>query len=286
VLRDLIRLARPRQWIKNGIVLLPAPFALADNASLDVRVFVLGLLGFCLITSAVYAFNDICDTDADRLHPDKRSRPLPSGAISRQAAAAASAALGAAGFTMCGLTGISSVLILASVYVAVNLAYSLGAKNLALVDVLLLCSGYVIRVLLGCALVGAEPSDWLLLCTSMLALFLAFGKRRADLIVGLSSEHRASLSGYNLSFLDQALSISAGIAFLSYALYGHEAPAFVEGRELAGLPFVAFGIFDYLRVVFTQGAGGDPVELAYRSRPLQLCVLGWALATGWSLGIF
>jgi len=281
----LIKLARPRQWIKNGFVLLPVPFALADGASLGVWVLALGLLGFCLINSAVYTLNDICDTDTDRLHPDKRGRPLASGTVSRQAASAAAAALGAAGFTLCGLTEIPSVLVLALVYVAVNLAYSLGAKNLALVDVLLLCSGYVIRVLLGCALVAAEPSDWLLLCTSMLALFLAFGKRRGDLIAGLSSEHRASLGGYNLSFLDQALSISAGIALLSYALYGHEAPAFVDGRELAGLPFVAFGIFEYLRVVFTQGVGGDPVEIAYRSRSLQLCLLGWGAATAWSLGL-
>jgi hypothetical protein len=140
-------------------------------------------------------------------------------------------------------------------------------------------------VILGCVLVAAAPSNWLLLCTSMLALFLAFGKRRADLAAGLTSEHRASLAGYTLTFLDAALSITAGIALFAYALYSQESPAFVEGRELLGIPFVAFGILDYLRMAIGEGAGGSPVEMAYRSRSLQICVLGWLIATTWSLGI-
>jgi hypothetical protein len=152
-------------------------------------------------------------------------------------------------------------------------------------DAFLLTSGYLIRVILGCALVGAAPSNWLLLCSSMLALFLAFGKRRADLAAGLTSEHRASLAGYTLTFLDSALGITAGIAMFAYALYSQESPAFVEGRELVGLPFVAFGILDYLRVAMGEGAGGSPVEMAYRSRSLQICVLGWLIATAWSLGL-
>ena len=152
-------------------------------------------------------------------------------------------------------------------------------------DVFLLASGFLIRVLLGCALVDAAPSNWLLLCSSMLALFLAFGKRRADLVAGLTSEHRASLAGYTVGFLNSALGITAGIAMFAYALYSQESPAFVEGRELVGLPFVAFGILDYLRVAMGEGVGGSPVEMAYRSRSLQISVLCWAIATAWSLGL-
>ena len=180
----------------------------------------------------------------------------------------------------------NAAIVLSLIYLSANIVYSLGLKNLPVLEVFLLASGFLIRVLLGCALVDAPPSNWLLLCTSTLALFLAFGKRRADLVAGLTHEHRASLAGYTLGFLDSALGITAGIALLTYALYSQESPAFVHGRELAGLPFVAFGILDYLREAMGKGVGGSPVELAYRSRPLQFAVLGWVIATAWSLGLW
>jgi len=284
-LTQLVKLARPWHWIKNTFVLAPVPFALAVGAELDFFVFALGLLGFCLVNSAAYAFNDVRDAEADSHNPKKRSRPVASGAVSSSLALAFAAVLALAGLALCWLTGIRVVMALSLIYVVVNLVYSLDAKNVPILDVFLLASGYVIRVILGCALVGAAPSNWLLLCASMLALFLAFGKRRADLVAGVTSEHRASLAGYTLVFLDSALAITAGIALFAYALYSQESPAFVEGRELVGLPFVVFGILDYLRVAMGEGAGGSPVEMAYRSRPLQVCVLGWVIATAWSLGI-
>jgi 4-hydroxybenzoate polyprenyltransferase len=282
---QLVKLARPRHWIKNAFILAPVPFALAVGAQLDLSAFVLGLWGFCLVNSAAYAFNDVRDAEADRHSPKKRSRPVASGAISPFLALAFAAFLALVGLVLCWLTGVRVVIALSLLYVVINLVYSLDAKNVPVLDVFLLASGYVIRVILGCALVGAPPSNWLLLCASMLALFLAFGKRRADLVAGLTSEHRASLAGYTLVFLDSALAITAGIALFAYALYSQESPAFLEGRELVGLPFVAFGILDYLRVAVGEGAGGSPVEMAYRSRPLQICVIGWVIATAWSLGV-
>ena len=282
---QLLKLARPWHWIKNGFVLAPVPFALAVGAELNLPVFFLGLLGFSLVNSSAYAFNDVRDVEADRLSPAKRSRPVASGAVSPALALALAASLALIGLTLCWLTGVRAAIVLALIYLGTNLVYSLGAKNLPVLDVFLLASGFLIRVLLGCALVGAAPSNWLLLCSSALALFLAFGKRRADLVAGLTSEHRASLSGYTLGFLDSALAITAGIALFAYALYSQESPAFVEGRQLVGLPFVAFGILDYLRVAMREGVGGSPVELAYRSRSLQIAVLGWAIATAWSLGL-
>jgi decaprenyl-phosphate phosphoribosyltransferase len=284
LLAQLIRLGRPWHWIKNSFVVAPVPFALAVGAKLDLPVFALGLLGFSLINSAAYAFNDVRDAEADRHNPAKRSRPLASGAVSPGLALGFAALLALAGLSLCWSTGKPEAIVLALVYLIANLGYSLGAKNVPVLDVFFLTSGYLIRVILGCALVEAAPSNWLLLCSSMLALFLAFGKRRADLAAGLTHEHRASLAGYTLTFLDSALGITAGMAVFAYALYSQESPAFVEGRELVGLPFVAFGILDYLRVAMGEGAGGSPVEMAYRSRPLQICVLGWVIATAWSLG--
>ena len=185
----------------------------------------------------------------------------------------------------------SVIIVLA--YIAANLAYSMGARNVPLLDVFLLSSGFVLRVLLGCALVMMTPSPWLLLCTTTLALFLGFTKRRADLSDDLDASHRPSLRGYSRAFLDQAMSICAGVVILAYALYcidaKKEPPAkqmFLPGRELASLPFVAYGILDYLRKVYVEGIGGSPVEVAYRSRSMQICAAGWLAAVTWSLGMW
>jgi 4-hydroxybenzoate polyprenyltransferase len=171
-------------------------------------------------------------------------------------------------------------------YLALNAVYTLGAKHVALLDVFLVASGFVIRVLVGCALVQAAPSRWLLLCSSALALFLAFAKRRGDLLEGAGAAERPALAGYDARFLEAAMGINAGIALLAYALYCGSAEVLVPGRELAGLPFAAFGILDVLRLAYVEGAGAAPVELALRHRPLQVCAVLWSLATAWSLGLF
>ena len=283
---QLLRLARPWHWIKNSFILVPVPFALSVGEQLDVPTFALGFVGFCLINSAVYVFNDLRDAEADRLNPRKANRPIASKEVSISLASAWSITLGAAGFLLCAMTEATTILLLTSIYLGANILYSMGAKNIPVLDVFILASGYIIRILIGCALIDAEPSSWLLLCSSMLALFLAFAKRRSDIVDGMTTEHRKSLSGYNLAFLDQAVGISAGITLLSYALYSQEtSSAFVPGRELAGLPFVAFGIFDYLRRIYTENAGGSPVEIAYRSRTLQACVFGWVMVNAWGLGL-
>lgn len=285
MITHLVRLARPRHWIKNGFILVPVPFAVAAGATLYLPAFAAGFAGFCLLNSAVYAFNDVCDAEADRRNPRKRSRPVASGAVSPRAASVFAGGLLVAGVALLAMPGSVLALALAGIYVAVNVAYSLGAKHAALLDVFLLSSGFVIRILLGCALVDATPSDWLLLCSSALALFLSFAKRRAEMAAIEGVDHRPALAGYTLQFLDQSMAICAGIALLTYALYSQEAPVFIRGRELAGMPFVAFAILQYLRLAYTEGAGQSPVEVAFRSVPLQLCAIGWAIATAWSLGL-
>lgn len=283
----LVRLARPRDWAKAVFILLPVPFALrAGQGELDVVSFATGTLGFCLASSAVYALNDVRDADADRRHPTKRTRPVASGAVPERVALVWGAGLAVLGLLLAAATGRPAVPALVVVYLAVNACYSLGAKNQPLLDVFLLASGFLIRVLVGCALVGAPPSSWLLLCTFWIALFLAFGKRRADLVRGTGADDRPKRLGYTEGFLDHAMGIAAGIAMLAYSLYGHEAGAFVPGRELAGLPFVAFGFLHLLRLAHQGELRDAPVELAFRSRTLQACGAGWALATAWSVGLF
>lgn len=286
-LADFVRLARPHHWVKNLFVLLPMPFALADRpqlgfGSLDWTAIGWGLLGFSLVNSAIYTLNDLIDAPNDRRHPRKRARPIASGRVSPTAALLFFVALLAAGAAASALAGVEALEI-ALLYAAINAYYCLQGKSVALLDVFLLSSGYVLRVLLGCALIDATPSPWLLVCTSSLALFLALVKRRADVLAGLGAEHRASLTGYNLAYLDQAVGLLAGVTLMSYTLYAIESPVLIDERRLGSVPFVAFGVLNYLRLVQTDGAGASPVEMFYRSRSTQICVAGWLAAVLWAL---
>jgi 4-hydroxybenzoate polyprenyltransferase len=244
------------------------------------------MAGFSLINSAVYTLNDMFDAKADREHPRKRERPIAAGVVPVKAAVAQIAVLTILGLSLAAATGSAAALEICGIYIFVNLIYTLGAKHIALLDVFLLSSGFTLRVLFGVALVGSAPSAWLLLCSSALALFLGFTKRRGDLAAGVDCKHRPSLKGYTLSFLDHAMLICAGVALLAYALYSIEAKVFSPGREMVSLPFVAYGILNYLRLAETENAGDSPVEMAYSSRSSQICAVCWLIAVLWSLGIW
>lgn len=284
-LSALLELARPKDWVKNVFVLMPVPFALADGATLDPLSFVLGIAGFCLGNSSVYAFNDACDLELDRNHATKCFRPVAAGRISVARALVFSAVLLAAGLLLTNLSGQIEATGILVVYALLNVIYSVWGKHVPLVDVFLLSSGFILRVLLGCALLGVAASSWLLLCSSGLALFLALAKRRADLAMGLGGEHRPSLSGYNLPYLDQAIGITSAMTLMAYALYCIEAAVLIPGREFATLPFVVFGVFDYLRICHVDQTGGSPVDLLLSSPAIMTCGLGWIMATFWSVGL-
>lgn len=284
-LSALLELARPKHWVKNVFVLMPVPFALADGATLDPLSFVLGIAGFCLGNSSVYAFNDAFDLELDRNHATKCFRPVAAGRISVAQALVFSAVLLAAGLLLTNLSGQIEATGILVVYALLNVIYSVWGKQVPLVDVFLLSSGFILRVLLGCALLGVAASSWLLLCSSGLALFLALAKRRADLAMGLDGEHRPSLSGYNLPYLDQAIGITSAMTLMAYALYCIEAAVLIPGREFATLPFVVFGVFDYLRICHVEQTGGSPVDLLLSSPAIMTCGLGWIMATFWSVGL-
>jgi len=286
MVQALIRLARPRDWAKAVFVLLPVPFAWRAGATFSVRDLAIGVLAFCLTASAVYVMNDLRDAEADRAHPRKRKRPIAAGAVPARVAAPFGLALLALGFALAFSTGHARVVAYLAVYVATNVVYSLGAKQVPILDVFLLASGFVLRVLTGCALVDAPPSNWLLTCSLWVALFLGFAKRRADFARGMGAEDQPTRIGYSAGFLDQAMSIAASVTLMSYALYSQEAAVFVRGRELAGMPFVAFGLLHYLRLAYMDLVRVSPVEMAWHSHAIQLCSLGWLAATLWSLGVF
>jgi 4-hydroxybenzoate polyprenyltransferase len=284
MLVDLIALTRPTHWSKNVFVLMPAPFAIAAGGEPRPLQFALGVIGFCLVNSAVYAVNDVLDAGLDRHHPGKKDRPVASGRIGKPAALLFGGALLAVGIGLVSLVGIRTAYWIIGAYVGLNLAYSLQAKHVPLLDVFILAFGFVLRVLLGCALLRVAPSNWLLLCSSTLALLLALGKRRADVVAGIGGLHRGSLAGYTRAFLEQAISITAAVVLLSYALYCMEAEVLVSGREFTSLPFVAYGVLEYLRLLHGGADGGSPVDLVLSSRSMLICGAGWTAAALWSTG--
>lgn len=281
---DFVRLARPRDWAKNVFVLMPIPFALAAGGHFDPVSFGFGLASICLTASAVYALNDTLDAERDRLHHKKKQRPIASGRISKTAALSFAAALLAAGVTCALLSRVGATLVVLAAYVAKELLYQLGGKHVPLVDVFLLSSGFVLRVVLGAELVGTTPSNWLLLCSSTLALFISLAKRRSELARGMDGAHRPALSGYTVQYLDQAMAVSAGMILIGYALYCMDAQVLLPKREFASLPFVVFGVLEYLRLAQVRGEGGSPIDLLIASPAIVVCGIGWGLASLWSVG--
>lgn len=286
MLRDYIKLSRPKHWIKNIFVLMPMPFALASGAHFEPAQFFLGLCAFCMANSAVYAFNDAQDAERDRLHEEKKHRPVAAGRITERGAYVWATLLVFLGLGLANASGSSMAVGIFVTYLVANLFYSLKGKNIPLVDVFLLAGFFLLRFLLGCALLTVEASNWLLLCSSALALFLGLAKRRADILKGLDESHRPSLMGYNQGFLDQGMGIMASMCAVSYALYSMEAEVLADGREFASLPFVVFGIMEILRKAHVERAGGSPVDLLLGSPALIATGVGWLSAVAWSVKLF
>jgi 4-hydroxybenzoate polyprenyltransferase len=275
---DIGRLLRPRHWLKNVFVVMPIPFALGDGGVLDLYVLGIGLVAMCAANSAVYVFNDWVDASRDREHPVKRFRPVASKRVTETTAVILSAGLAICAVTLAILSARVMVVSLIGSYIGLQILYCVRGKELPLVDVFLLTSGFVIRVLLGCALVSALPSNWLLLCSSALAMFLALAKRRADIVGGLTTRHRPSLGGYSRMFLDQALSVSAGMTIIAYALYCMDGQGLLPGREFWSVPFVVFGVMEYLRLVYKTDLGDSPVDVLLSAPSLIVCGTGWLVA--------
>lgn len=281
-LRALVLSLRPEQWTKNLLVL--APLALAKHL-FEQGPFLRSLLAFaifCGLSGTVYLLNDVADVERDRLHPLKRLRPVASGALSLRAAASAAVVLGLACLALAFLLG-RPFAACAALYLSLNLAYSFRLKEIVILDVLSVSLGFVLRPVAGAVAIGAEISDWLLICTILLALFLSLAKRRHELtsLSGTASEHRKSLAEYSPYLLDQMISVVTASCVTAYAFYT-TAPdtreKFQTDRLVWTLPFVLYGIFRYLYLVHRKEKGGSPTDLLLTDRPLLVTVGLWALA--------
>lgn len=267
---------RPAQWLKNLFVLAPVLFGkVADRPDLASRTFAVAL-AFCALASALYLLNDVRDAEADRQHPVKRNRPVAAGTLSARAALAAAAVLAAASLVAVALAA-PAALPWTLVYAVTTALYSLGLKHVTLLDVFIVASGYVLRVLAGSAAAQVTASHWLLLCTFFLALFLALSKRRSEL-AARGSAGRASLKEVPVGVLEAFENIALGTTIVSYALYTVAPETITWFRTdglLATVPIVVFGLFRW-RLIEARGGGEDATADLFTDRGLLATVVTWA----------
>jgi 4-hydroxybenzoate polyprenyltransferase len=243
---------------------------------------VIAFVLFCGLSGVVYLVNDVADFERDRLHPSKRLRPVASGAVSRGKAMAVAAVLGFACLASSALLG-ARFTICAVLYLALNLLYSFKLKEVVILDAISVSLGFVLRAVGGAVAIGVEFSDWLLICTVLLALFLTLCKRRHELtsLTEVAAEHRKSLSEYSPYLLDQMISVVTASCLTAYAFYT-TAPETVQkfgtGHLFWTVPFVLYGIFRYLYLVHRRDQGGSPSDILLADRPLLAAVALWALA--------
>ena len=279
--RALLVSLRPHQWTKNLVVLVALAFSkhLFDGDA--VLRATAAFLAFCALSGAVYVVNDLVDRERDGLHPAKRSRPIASGALPLGAARVAAAILLAAGLLASLALG-AGFLLCALGYVALNLAYSLGLKDVVILDVLAIAIGFVLRAVAGALAIQVVFSDWLLVCTILLALFLALAKRRHEMVtLPDAASHRAILAEYSPYLLDQMIAVVTASCLTAYAFYtlAPETVAKYRTDRLAlTIPFVIYGIFRYLYLVHRKDQGGSPSDVLLADRPLLLAVFLWAVS--------
>ena len=277
---------RPRQWTKNLFVFIAlvftdnVPRGLADAARLNLFTTTLkAFLLFCLVSGAVYLINDVFDRDQDRLHPEKRKRPVAAGRLPWQIALVCAILIAAISLTAAaGINARFGAVLLG--YFALQLAYTWVLKHMVLLDVFAIAGGFVLRAVAGAFAIGVPNSLWLLVCTLQLALFLGLGKRRHEL-VSLAEDargHRRNLAHYTVPLLDQLIAIVVGGLTVSYAIYTVMSPtALKHGLLIITLPNVLYGVFRYLYLIHVEQKGGSPETILLEDRPLQINLLLWVV---------
>jgi 4-hydroxybenzoate polyprenyltransferase len=282
MIKSIIKTMRPKQWLKNGFIFAAIIF---DKQLLTLEPLLNTIAGFFLLgigASAVYFINDLADLEQDRLHPKKRFRPMASGALPLavgrvMAVTFLIVALGA-GFALNTNFGI-----IISIYLIMNFFYSFWLKHVPIIDVLVLASGFVLRVGAGVALITVERfSPWLYVCTSLLALFIGLGKRRSELVLLAegANTHRRVFDHYTVPFLDQLIIIVSSTTVIAYSLYTFSAENLPNNHlMMLTIPFVIYGIFRYLYLINIEDAGGAPEELVFSDWPLLATIFLWGVAS-------
>ncbi len=281
MLLGLLRSMRPRQWAKNVFLFAALVFDLKLLQPAPLLRTLAGFVIFCLASSVVYLVNDVADVESDRQHPVKRSRPIASGVVPAGAALIVAALLGVtavvAGFSLGTVFGA-----IVTGFLALNLVYSFWLKHVPILDVFSVAAGFVLRVGAGVSLITVTRfSPWLYVCMTLLALYIGFGKRRAEmvLVAGAARDTRRVLDGYTISFLDQLIVIVSATTIVAYSLYTFSAENLPDNHTMMlTIPFVFYGLFRYLYLIHVENSGGAPEELVFKDRPLMATLLLWGLA--------
>ena len=290
----VVRIMRPTQWLKNAVVLAPLVFSQKfTNVQLSIRA-ITALLGFCALSSAVYVVNDIVDIERDRNHPVKCRRPLPSGELSIGVAGLLALVCAATGSVLCACLGYETFAV-GLAYALLVSSYSLIFKKMVVLDVMVLATGFVLRAVAGATAIQVEVSPWLAVCTVLLAMFIALGKRRHELLLldDDAASHRVSLREYTPHLLDQMIAIVSASTIMAYSLYTmskdlKDALCPMRDQYLGGvinrrhlmaltIPYVLYGIFRYLYLIHRRDFGGSPEKALFLDLPLLTCVILWLL---------
>jgi len=279
MLSQLLISIRPKQWIKNLIIFAPLVFSQNLFSKEPLMMVLLAFALFCFLSGSVYLLNDLLDIEKDRQHPIKCKRPLPSGKLNSKVAIFALVVM--SGASLVAAFSISLMVgMIAAIYFINNLLYSTFSKHIVIIDVMQIAFGFVLRVLIGAAVISVPASPWLLMCTVVLALFLGFAKRKHELILlsDNAENHRKVLEHYSTDFLDQMIVIVSSATVMSYALYTiwpDTVENFGTNKLIYTVPFVLYGLFRYLYLVNLKEEGGSPTRVLLTDKPLLLNIMLW-----------
>lgn len=283
-IQDVVALMRPHQYLKNMFIFLPLFFSLQITNMPLLAHTVAAFIAFSMTASGVYIVNDYFDMQDDRMHPVKQYRPLASGRISRKQASVFATLLFCAGFAMMGVLSFAAVAILVA-YVLLNIAYTLSLKHLAVIDVTVIAIGFVLRIFVGTTVTGLDASMWIVVMTFLLALFLALAKRRDDILIfnRTGQKMRKVIDGYNIQFVDMAMTLMAGVVIVAYLMYC-VSPEVIErtgsDKLYLTLIYVIVGIMRYMQITFVEEVSGSPTKILLQDRMIQIVIVMWIATFG------
>jgi 4-hydroxybenzoate polyprenyltransferase len=283
--QNILKLIRPHQYIKNLFIFAPL-FFVGQIANVELFLnLVVTFIAFSISASAIYILNDFQDIEEDRQHPEKKYRPLASGAISKKTAIVLMNTFFIVGISLMATLSLQALVILC-LYIALNFGYSFYFKRIAILDVTIISIGFVLRLFVGSAVIEIPLSMWIVIMTFLLSLFLALAKRRDDvlLFINTGKKMRKAIGGYNLQFIDGAMMIMASVVIVSYILYTTSIDAFQSAQSeylyLTAL-FVILGIMRYLQIAFIESDSGSPTKIIFNDKFIQVTILAWILSFVW-----
>ncbi len=281
-MKPLIKLLRPKHWVKNFFIFIPAFFAGALFNSENVKVLLLGFLCFSFVASAIYIINDYQDIEADRNHPEKKNRPLAAGTVSVTLAFITVFVLLALGLGLAYFLEFNFFIVI-GVYLLINIGYSQGLKNISILDILIVATGFLLRVVAGGLIIHVAVSKWLLIMVFLLALFMALAKRLDDLLISErdGKQSRKSAEHYNLNFIYSGITMIAGIIMVSYIMYtiSDEAMERMGSEHLYFTSvFVIAGVLRYLQITLVEQKSGSPTKIFLTDKFIIITLFGWIIS--------